>query len=174
MISEAEAVTAIGALAIGERDGTMEKAQITIGPFSGYVLVSTIQLAMRHPGLTGGGPTVGLLEQIRDQLLVLFPPGSAVREVLEMGMDPEHDMPTRVEELVATMGLEGGIMEIPVRDGAKNVDFACPICGGTQWRPMEDAYKCEQCRIIYGRETILGLIDAFLAVAAAHAESTQP
>lgn len=221
MISEAEAVAQLGKLAVGERDGTMDKAVISIGPFSAYVLISAIQMVMRHGGMEGG-PTVGVLASLRDQFLVLFPEGGPIREILAMGMDPERDVPIvdtttgsgpalvpcpecggqtwhrdpsvpedsdehvlackqcghtiSLEQLMHAMGLAGDVIEmplveIPMRTDKGDVNFPCQICDGTLWRPVDGAYGCNQCRTVYSRETILGLMDAMITMAAEDAES---
>jgi hypothetical protein len=123
MTSE-QALVVLGRLAVAERDEAQRKP-LMIGPFSCYVLISAIQLVMRHPELEGG-PTVDVLTQLRDQLLAAFPEGSDVRAILAMGMDPAHDVPT-----VGTVGVG------PV---------GCPECGSRTWHFEDDqTLTCKEC-----------------------------
>jgi ssDNA-binding Zn-finger/Zn-ribbon topoisomerase 1 len=203
MMTEEECLAAIARLAVAERDGTAEKKHLAIGPFTCYLLISAIQLVMRHPNL-GEGPTVGVLTQLRDQLITAFPEGGQVREILAMGMDPQYDQPvidttdaptavgcpqcdshawhlgddqdltckrcgysTTMEKLMASLGMAGGVIEmplanIPVRVDSENVYFSCPACSGTDWRAGKDTYTCDSCRTIFARETILALIDRMI------------
>ena len=158
MISDAEALAVIAELAVAERDGTAEKSQITIGPFSTYVLISAIQLAMRHDGVSGGGgPTLGILTQIRDQLLVMFPEGSRVREILALGMDPDRDMPV-IDTTSSRPPVSGPILQIPFRVDAETFFLVCPACQSVDWRESGNDYACARCRTVYSRESILARI----------------
>jgi hypothetical protein len=81
-----------------------------------------------------------------------------------------------MQELVDKMGLAGAVMEapplatIPARPGSKTIDFPCPICDGTDWRPMQSSYACDHCLTVFTRETIVGLVDVYLKIYGEHAE----
>jgi len=71
-----------------ERDPDHERAVLFIGPYSAFVMIGTLQLATRHPGLS---PThLELLAEIIDQLRPLFT-GTPGEALIRLGDDPAND-----------------------------------------------------------------------------------
>lgn len=56
-----------------------------------WSLMSQLQLALRHPENTG--PTADMARDTAQKMIeVLAPPGTALREVAEMGWDKDYDI----------------------------------------------------------------------------------
>jgi hypothetical protein len=89
-ITEAESVDYVKSLYEMEADPETPRAVINLGPFSAFVMICALQLAMRHPEFS---PTqADLLAQIIDQMRPLFS-GTIGWELLELGNHPEFDIP---------------------------------------------------------------------------------
>jgi len=82
--SDVEVVTALGQ---AERDGA--RAPLLVGPFTAWVMISTLQLAWRHPNLSED--MRGRIRRGADQLISLY--AGRARELLEAGWDPTQDQP---------------------------------------------------------------------------------
>jgi len=63
--------------------------ELVLRPQSAFSLAAVLQLALRHPGLTGEPHRIAVtaLAHIR----AFFEPCPAVQEMLRRGDDPEHD-----------------------------------------------------------------------------------
>lgn len=123
-----------------ERDGTADNALISCGPFTAFSIVAALQLALRHPQLSSNMREI--ISNFANQLAMLFPEGSAVRELIKEGSDPHND----------------------VGPEAEVKDFECPECGGTSWIMGEmmyskaPAYQCDGCKEVFSADQIMAII----------------
>lgn len=77
-------------IAEGERDNTIAKATMTVGPYTAFCMISALQVAKRHPGMTGGMKTQ--LNMITNRMKIWFK-NTPVEELLNRGDHPEWDLP---------------------------------------------------------------------------------
>ena len=80
-VDEAAVMAELMPLAQAERDGTDDKALISIGPFSAFTLIGLLQLAYRHPGLSASQREI--IRRIVADLAPLF--GGVLAEAVEEG-----------------------------------------------------------------------------------------
>jgi hypothetical protein len=73
-----------------ERDGTAQKAEVRIGPFTAFVAIGALQLAWRHPEMTQHNRDA--IEHLARQLQVLF--SGEMADLLEQGWDTSLDRPS--------------------------------------------------------------------------------
>jgi len=71
-----------------ERRG--ERTPLYIGPFTAYELISMLQLALRHPHIVGAQRV--RIETLARTLVDAWFRGE-LRDFLERGFDPAHDLP---------------------------------------------------------------------------------
>lgn len=74
--------------AYNEAVRTMPPIQVTIGAGEALALIGAVQLALRHPCFPPY--TAEIVRGVVDRLSAVFPEG--VRNVVEMGKSPEHDV----------------------------------------------------------------------------------
>lgn len=77
------------AIAVAEHENQMPKAIISVGPFTAFCMISALQLANRHPDLTGSMRTQ--IRSVVDQLKPLFV-GTPAEEMINRGDHPEWDV----------------------------------------------------------------------------------
>lgn len=84
---DAEVVRLLAEFAQAEQDGTAEKATLMVGPFTGYLLISALQLALRHPALSD------LIRDTLEQFIARMRPwfGGVLGEAIDAGLDPASD-----------------------------------------------------------------------------------
>lgn len=75
-------------LADREAAGEDEMLTLELGHFTAMTMISALQLATRHPGLTG--PTRDVLRRIVDTLKPAFE-GTPCEEIIRRGEHPEFD-----------------------------------------------------------------------------------
>jgi len=68
-------------------------ATIELSPLEAIVIITHIQLATRHPGLADKQGSTKLAIDVAIQLQALFNPESTVYKVLELGWNPDEDLP---------------------------------------------------------------------------------
>jgi len=76
-------------IAESERDGTADRATLCVGPFTAFCMIAALQVAVRHPVVSGSMKTT--LRSIVDQLKPWFD-GTPVEEALRRGDHPEWDV----------------------------------------------------------------------------------
>lgn len=79
----------VKAIAVAERENQVAKATISVGPFTAFCMISTLQLANRHPALNGSMRTQ--IRSVVDQLKPLFV-GTPAEELINRGDHPEWDV----------------------------------------------------------------------------------
>lgn len=72
-----------------EQDPSYEGALVDLGPYSSWLIVSAIQLALRHPSVDG--TLAGQLEQLGRTLAGTLP--EPYRAMLAAGWDTSQDVP---------------------------------------------------------------------------------
>lgn len=88
-ITEAEAVEYIKRLMELEHEPGSEKALISIGPFSAFVLIGALQLALRHPEFSPS--QASMVNAVIDQMRPLFT-GTPGEQLLRLGDEPAYDI----------------------------------------------------------------------------------
>lgn len=84
-----EAVEYLKSLYEIEQDPSHEQAVIYLGPWSGFVMIGALQLATRHPDMSGTQRE--LITSIIDQLRPMFD-GTPGEQLLRLGDDPAADI----------------------------------------------------------------------------------
>lgn len=90
MISEVEALDYIKTLFMEEEAPGCEKALVSMGPATSFVLIGALQLATRHPEFSPGH--CRMVGSVIDQLRKMFA-GTPGEELLLLGDHPEFDIP---------------------------------------------------------------------------------
>jgi hypothetical protein len=93
-LTEVQAAVYIRSLYLLEREPDYQRAIIHLGPFTAFVLISALNLAMRHPDFSE--TQADLLRQVIDQLKPLFA-GTLAEKILELGEHPEFDIPVKCQ-----------------------------------------------------------------------------
>ena len=91
-LTEAQAAAYIRSLYQLEQEPDGARAIISLGPFTTFVLIGALQLAMRHPEFSPSQSD--LLAQVIDQIKPLFA-GTLAEKLLELGDHPEFDIPRK-------------------------------------------------------------------------------
>jgi hypothetical protein len=89
-IDEGDVVEAIADLIEMESAGECERATVSLGPYTAYVLIAVLQLSWRHPDLSDHHKK--MIEDIARPLATLFGPPLAAS--IELGWDPAFDQPS--------------------------------------------------------------------------------
>lgn len=89
-LTEQQAADYVALLYRLEQNPECPRAIIHLRPFSAYLLISSLQLAMRHPGLSE--TQADILNSIISQIMPLFA-GTPGEQLLETGNHPEFDIP---------------------------------------------------------------------------------
>ena len=87
--AEAAAVAYLADLYEIERDADYVPAVLCLGPYSAFLIVSGLQLATRHPGMSPAQRR--FITDIIDQLRPLFA-GTPGEALIRLGDDPEFDV----------------------------------------------------------------------------------
>lgn len=90
MVTEEEAARYIGMLYQLEQGPEAQTAIIHLGPFTAFVMIGALQLAMRHPDFSE--MHADLITQVINQMKPLFK-GTLAETILELGDHPELDVP---------------------------------------------------------------------------------
>jgi len=80
-------IAAITRLVAAEQAG--QTRTITVGPYTLFCIISAMQLAVRHPGISGAMNET--LAAVARALIDLFEGDGEVVGLLQRGFDPEHD-----------------------------------------------------------------------------------
>lgn len=99
--SESDQLAYLETLARLERAG--ERSTLIVGPYSAFILISALQLALRHPEV--GGAVAAELRRIVTEMRKWFA-GTPGQVLLDQGDDPANDM-TR-EQFDAWLARLGG------------------------------------------------------------------
>lgn len=89
-LTEQQAAEYIKSLYELEHEPDAQRAIIHLGPFTTFVLIGALQLAMRHPEFSKS--QAELLALVIDQMKPLFA-GTIAEQLLELGDHPEYDVP---------------------------------------------------------------------------------
>ena len=93
-MTEREGVEYVASLYRLEADPDHDRTMVYLGPATAFVLISALQLAIRHPDMSD--QIRGYLTVIIDQLRPLFS-GTPGAFLLQLGDHPVYDIPTACE-----------------------------------------------------------------------------
>lgn len=119
-----------------EQEPDAQRAIIHLGPFTAFVLIDALQLAMRHPEFSES--QAELFTQIIDQMKPLFA-GTLAEQILEIGDHPEFDIPRNCRYPFGSHapecppGEHAGFAAIPDHD--EGTSYCTSIPGGCPVHP---------------------------------------
>jgi hypothetical protein len=135
-------------IAVEERENRAINATISVGPFTAFCMISALQLATRHPNLTGSIKTQ--IRSVVHQLKPLFA-GSPVEEIIDRGDHPEWDVDLSTTVPCAKCGTLLDKAKLPPE--VKAIGYVSVLC-----RPCLDGLmrEHENIRLVDGGEDASG------------------